>query len=86
MRQSITHVALVVADYDEAIGFYCGVLGFDLLEDTWQPEQDKRWVVVRPKGGQGASIVLARASRPEQEAFIGNQTGGRPRVPVPQYR
>lgn len=77
MRQSITHVALVVRDYDEAIGFYCGVLGFDLLEDTYQPEQDKRWVVVRPKGGQGAALVLARASKPEQEPFVGNQTGGR---------
>ena len=76
MKQSITHVALVVRDYDEAIGFYCGVLGFDLLEDSYQPEQDKRWVVVRPKGGQGASMVLARASKPEQEAFVGNQTGG----------
>ena len=77
LRHSITHVALVVRDYDEAIGFYCGVLGFDLLEDTYQPVQDKRWVVVRPKGGQGASIVLARASKPEQEPYIGNQTGGR---------
>jgi len=48
-----------------------------LLEDTYQPVQDKRWVVVRPKGGQGASMVLARASKPEQEPFIGNQTGGR---------
>lgn len=64
-------------DYDEAIAFYCGVLGFDLLEDSYQPAQDKRWVVVRPTGGQGASIVLAVASKPEQEAFIGNQTGGR---------
>lgn len=77
MKQSITHIALVVRDYDEAIGFYCGVLGFDLLEDSYQPEQDKRWVVVRPKGGQGASILLARASKPEQEPFVGNQTGGR---------
>jgi catechol 2,3-dioxygenase-like lactoylglutathione lyase family enzyme len=77
LKQSITHIALVVRDYDEAIAFYCGVLSFDLLEDTYQPEQDKRWVVVRPKGGQGASIVLARASKPEQEDFIGNQTGGR---------
>ena len=76
MPPSITHVALVVRDYDEAIGFYCGVLGFDLIEDTYQPEQDKRWVVVRPKGG-GVSLVLARASKPEQEPFIGNQTGGR---------
>lgn len=77
MRQSLTHIALVVRDYDEAIAFYCGVLGFDLLEDTYQSEQDKRWVVVRPKGGQGASLVLARASKPEQQAFVGNQTGGR---------
>ncbi|MBU4529405.1 MAG: VOC family protein [Hoeflea sp.] len=77
MRQSISHVALLVRDYDEAIAFYCGVLGFDLLEDSYQPAQDKRWVVVRPTGGQGASIVLAVASKPEQEAFIGNQTGGR---------
>lgn len=77
MKQSITHIALVVRDYDEAIAFYCGVLGFDLLEDTYQPEQDKRWVVVRPKGGQGASLVLARASKPEQQGFVGNQTGGR---------
>jgi catechol 2,3-dioxygenase-like lactoylglutathione lyase family enzyme len=77
MKQSITHVALVVRDYDEAIAFYCGVLGFDLLEDTYQPEQDKRWVVVRPRGGQGTSIVLARASKPEQEPFVGDQTGGR---------
>ncbi|MDF1609978.1 VOC family protein [Hoeflea sp. YIM 152468] len=77
MRQSITHVALVVRDYDEAIGFYCGVLGFDLLEDTYQPAQDKRWVVVRPKGGQGASLVLARAATPAQQPFVGDQTGGR---------
>lgn len=77
MRQSLTHVALVVGDYDEAIAFYCGVLGFDLLEDTPQPEQNKRWVVVRPKNGLGASIVLARASTPEQQTFVGNQTGGR---------
>ena len=77
MKQSITHIALVVPDYDEAIAFYCGVLGFDLIEDTYQAEQDKRWVVVRPKGGQGTSIVLARASKPEREPFVGNQTGGR---------
>jgi catechol 2,3-dioxygenase-like lactoylglutathione lyase family enzyme len=77
MKQAITHIALVVRDYDEAIAFYCGVLGFDLLEDSYQPSQDKRWVVVRPKGGQGTCIVLARASKPEQEPFIGNQTGGR---------
>ena len=77
MRQSLLHVSLVVRDYDEAIAFFCGKLHFELLEDTYQPEQDKRWVVVRPPGSTGASIVLARASQPEQEPFIGRQTGGR---------
>ncbi|MEX0953579.1 MAG: VOC family protein [Rhizobiaceae bacterium] len=76
MKQRIAHVMVVVRDYDEAIGFYCDRLGFELLEDTYQPEQDKRWVVVAPPGG-GPSIVLGRASGPEQEAAIGNQTGGR---------
>ena len=75
--QDIRHVALVVRDYDEAIDFFCGKLRFDLVEDTYQPEQDKRWVVVRPPGSTGASILLARASRPEQEPFVGRQTGGR---------
>jgi catechol 2,3-dioxygenase-like lactoylglutathione lyase family enzyme len=77
MRQAIIHVALVVRDYDEAIDFYCHKLHFTLVEDTYQPEQDKRWVVVAPPGSNGASLLLARASTPEQEAFIGNQTGGR---------
>ena len=74
--QSLEHISLVVRDYDEAIEFYVGVLGFELVEDTYQPEQDKRWVVVRPQGG-GASILLARASNERQEAFIGDQAGGR---------
>ncbi|HEY0587445.1 MAG TPA: VOC family protein [Pseudoduganella sp.] len=77
MRQSIVHIALVVRDYDEAIDFYVNTLGFELLDDTYQPEQDKRWVVVAPRGGSGTTILLARASRPEQEAFVGNQAGGR---------
>ena len=77
MRQSIIHVALVVRDYDEAIAFFCRKLHFDLIEDTYQPEQDKRWVVVSPPGSSGTTLLLARASKPEQEAFIGNQTGGR---------
>lgn len=77
MRQAIIHVALVVRDYDEAIEFYCKKLHFTLVEDTYQPEQDKRWVVVAPPGSNGASLLLARASTPEQEAFIGNQSGGR---------
>jgi catechol 2,3-dioxygenase-like lactoylglutathione lyase family enzyme len=77
MRQAIAHIALVVRDYDEAIDFYVGKLGFELLDDTYQPAQDKRWVVVAPPGGAGATLLLARASKPEQEPFIGNQAGGR---------
>jgi len=77
MHQSIIHIALVVRDYDEAIDFFCGKLHFDLLEDTYQPEQDKRWVLVAPPGSTGTTLLLARASSPEQEAAIGNQTGGR---------
>lgn len=76
-RQSLLHIALVVRDYDEALDFYVGKLGFELIEDTYQPEQDKRWVVVAPTGTNGSTILLARASRPEQEAFIGDQAGGR---------
>jgi len=77
MRQSIAHVALVVRDYDEAIEFFVGKLGFTLVEDAYQKEQDKRWVVVAPPGSGGATLLLARASKPEQIPFIGNQTGGR---------
>ena len=77
MKQSILHVALVVRDYDEAIDFYCNKLNFTLVDDTWQPEQDKRWVVVRPPGGSGTNLLLAQSSKEEQEAFIGNQAGGR---------
>jgi len=71
------HVALVVRDYDEAIEFYAGKLNFTLVEDSYQPDQDKRWVVVAPPGQGGASLLLARASKPEQLPFIGNQAGGR---------
>ena len=72
-------VSLVVADYDEALAFYVGKLGFRLVEDSFVPEQNKRWVVVEPPGaaGQGAQLLLARASNPEQRSRIGNQTGGR---------
>ncbi len=77
VRQSIIHVALVVRDYDEAIAFFCEKLHFTLVEDAYQAEQDKRWVVVAPPGGQGTSILLARASTDEQAAAIGKQTGGR---------
>ncbi|WP_112662292.1 VOC family protein [Microvirga flavescens] len=75
--QSIAHVALVVRDYDEAIDFYVNRLRFELVEDTYQPEQDKRWVVVRPPGDGTTSLLLARAATPQQEPFIGNQAGGR---------
>lgn len=77
MNQSIVHVALVVKDYDEAIAFYTQTLHFTLVEDTYQPEQDKRWVVVAPPGSVGTTLLLARASKPEQEPFVGNQAGGR---------
>jgi len=77
MNQAIVHVAIVVRDYDEAIEFYTKRLHFTLIEDTYQPEQDKRWVVVAPPGSTGTNLLLARAATPEQEAFIGNQTGGR---------
>ncbi|MBL6429693.1 MAG: VOC family protein [Maritimibacter sp.] len=76
MTRSLAHVSLVVRDYDEAIEFYVGTLGFELVEDSYQPEQDKRWVVVRP-GPDGTSILLARASNDRQAAFIGDQAGGR---------
>jgi uncharacterized glyoxalase superfamily protein PhnB len=62
---------------NEAIGFFCRKLRFTLVEDTYQPEQDKRWVLVRPPGARGSSLLLARATTPEQTAAIGNQTGGR---------
>ena len=77
MNQSIVHVALVVRDYDEAIAFYTRVLGFTLVEDTQLPDENKRWVVVAPPGPRGTSLLLARASTPEQEPFVGNQAGGR---------
>jgi catechol 2,3-dioxygenase-like lactoylglutathione lyase family enzyme len=77
MKQSIVHIALVVRDYDEAIAFYTQKLHFTLVEDTYQPEQDKRWVVVAPPGSTGTTLLLARASKAEQEPFIGNQAGGR---------
>lgn len=77
MIQSIVHIALVVKDYDEAIEFYTKKLHFKLIEDTYQPDQDKRWVVISPPGTSGTTILLAKASKSEQEPFIGNQTGGR---------
>ena len=86
MRQRIAHVALVVADYDEAIAWFTEKLRFTVVEDSWQPAQDKRWVVVAPPGaasgaagaaGAGTTLLLARAATPEQARFVGDQAGGR---------
>ena len=77
MKHEIVHVALVVRDYDEAIAFYTQQLGFTLIEDTYQPAQDKRWVIVGPAGGEGTSLLLARATTDEQARCVGNQAGGR---------
>jgi catechol 2,3-dioxygenase-like lactoylglutathione lyase family enzyme len=79
MTQSLAHIALVVRDYDEAIAWFTEKLGFTLVADEYQAEQDKRWVLIAPPGaGAGATtLLLARAASPEQEAFIGNQAGGR---------
>lgn len=77
MIQSIVHIALVVNDYDEAIDFYTKKLHFELVEDTYQPEQNKRWVVVSPPGSNGTTILLAKDTKKVQESFIGNQAGGR---------
>ncbi|AWN65707.1 VOC family protein [Lactococcus lactis subsp. lactis] len=77
MIQSIVHIALVVNDYDEAIDFYTKKLHFELVEDTYQPEQNKRWVVVSPPSSNGTTILLAKATKKVQESFIGNQAGGR---------
>ena len=76
MTQYLTHIALVVDDYDQAIKFYTEKLNFDLVEDTILSET-KRWVLVRPKGATECSILLAKASNEEQKTRIGNQTGGR---------
>jgi len=77
MKQSIGLVALVVRDYDEAIDFYVGTLGFSVIEDTYMPEQDKRWVVIAPPSPIGTRLLLARAVGEEQSSRVGNQTGGR---------
>ena len=76
MSQSLFLVTLVVDDYDRAKTFYCGALGFECLQDEVQPE-GKRWVVVKPKGGDGAALLLAQAADDEQRAAIGRQAGGR---------
>ncbi len=76
MNQSITALALVVRDYDEAIAWYTGMLGFDLVEDSPRGN-GKRWVLVAPKGSSEARLLLAKAVNDEQASRIGNQAGGR---------
>jgi catechol 2,3-dioxygenase-like lactoylglutathione lyase family enzyme len=80
MKQSIGYIAVVVRDYDEAIAYFTRCLGFDLIEDSPSKDrdgQDKRWVLVAPKGNGGTRLLLARASNEEEASRIGNQTGGR---------
>src|SRR5258708_35742981 len=77
MDQSVGLIALVVRAYDEALVYYVGVLRVRLVEDTYIPDQDQRWVVVTPQGRKASQILLARAVGEEQSSRIGNQTGGR---------
>ncbi len=77
INQSLGLVSLVVRDYEEALSFFIGKLGFELVEDTPVPEQNKRWVVIRPRGANGCCLLLARASTDEQVTTTGNQSGGR---------
>jgi len=80
MPQTLVYVALLVRDYDEAISFFMQSLDFELVEDSVSKDRlglDKRWVLIAPRGSRGTSVLLARASTPEEESKIGNQTGGR---------
>jgi catechol 2,3-dioxygenase-like lactoylglutathione lyase family enzyme len=77
MKQHLGLTAIVVGDYDEAIDFYVGKLGFELVEDAYVAEQQKRWVVVAPPGCSESRLLLARAVGDEQSSRVGNQTGGR---------
>src|SRR5574343_285743 len=76
MQLSLAQIAIVVHDYDEAIAFYCGKLGFTLIEDTVM-SASKRWVVVSPNDGNGCRLLLAKAANEEQASRVDNQTGGR---------
>ena len=76
MKQRLAHIAIVVNDYDKAIKFYTEKLHFDLIEDT-QLSETKRWVLVRPNGGDSCCLLLAKAANEEQLSRVGNQTGGR---------
>jgi catechol 2,3-dioxygenase-like lactoylglutathione lyase family enzyme len=80
MPQNLGYVTLVIRDYGEAIAFFTGSLGFDLIEDspsTDRQGRDKRWVLVAPAGSSGTRILLAKASNPDEVSRIGNQSGGR---------
>lgn len=76
MTQTLACVSILVRDYDEALAFYTTALGFDVVEDSAR-DGGKRWVVVAPPGARGTALLLARAATPEQERYVGNQTGGR---------
>ena len=76
MKQQLAHIALVVADYDEAIRFYTQKLHFTLVEDT-PLSPAKRWVLLAPPGSDGCRLLLAKAVGDEQSSRVGNQTGGR---------
>jgi catechol 2,3-dioxygenase-like lactoylglutathione lyase family enzyme len=82
MRQTVATIAYVVSDYDEAIQFFVEKLGFDLVEDTSREQEQpgKRWVVVRPKGSAGCSLLLAKAVGDAQLSAVGNQSGGMKRT------
>lgn len=76
MPQSLAHITYLVNDYDKAIAFFTEILQFELIEDTFLLDEDKRWVLVRPRGGE-TTLLLAKATTPEQIAVVGNQAGGR---------
>jgi catechol 2,3-dioxygenase-like lactoylglutathione lyase family enzyme len=76
-RQSLALTSVLVRDYDEALAFYVGILGFSLFEDSPVPSQNKRWVVVAPPGATESRLLLARAANSDQESRVGSQTGGR---------
>lgn len=80
MPQTLGYVALLVREYDEALAWFTHALGFTVIEDTVAKDRqgnDKRWVLVSPAGSSGTSLLLARASTPEEASRVGNQTGGR---------
>jgi catechol 2,3-dioxygenase-like lactoylglutathione lyase family enzyme len=76
VKQKIGSISLLVREYDEAIAFYVGKLGFHLIEDM-DMGAGKRWVLVAPPSSTETSLLLAKAVSPEQQSHVGNQTGGR---------